>query len=264
MDNDCNGSVDDGIAMLTWYDDDDGDTFGGHPNLRPAPSRPGPSRRLVDSDDDDADVNPLVREVCNGYDDDCDGDTNDDDGGVDPTTQVQWFRDADNDGYGDDAAIIEACESPGRCFILENGDCDDTGPGVNPDGNEVCNLRDDDCDALVDDADPSRIDPAGQTEFFTDADLDGYGFNVADPGLPVRSRGRSRTTTTVTTPSPRPPSSAIGSTMATSTALAPVRWWRRTVTRRVRERRPSGTDINDADRLEFPGNSTGNSRRRLR
>src|SRR5688572_25509642 len=28
-DNDCNGAVDDGIALQTWYEDADGDTFGG-------------------------------------------------------------------------------------------------------------------------------------------------------------------------------------------------------------------------------------------
>jgi hypothetical protein len=39
---------------------------------------------------------------------------------------------------------------------------------------ERCNLFDDDCDGLVDDADPS-VDPRDQFEFYADLDNDGYG-----------------------------------------------------------------------------------------
>lgn len=253
VDNDCNGSVDDGIAMLTWYDDDDGDSFGGHPNLPTCAQPPGTVAQAGDCDDDDAEVNPLVREVCNGYDDDCDGDADDDDGGVDPTTQVQWYRDADDDGYGDDTAMVEACEAPSAVFIRENGDCDDARPVVNPDGNEICNLRDDDCDGFVDDEDPS-IDPAGQTQFFSDGDLDGYG----DPtSLTLACRPIPGAVTNDDDCDDTEPTATVvrdwfhdgdfdgvgaGPVVATDCYSPGF------------GNAPSGTDCNDADPLQFPGN----------
>jgi formylglycine-generating enzyme required for sulfatase activity len=47
-------------------------------------------------------------------------------------------RDADRDGY---------CAGP-----RSNEDCDDRDPSVHPGAREICNYRDDDCNALVDDA----------------------------------------------------------------------------------------------------------------
>jgi len=51
-------------------------------------------------------------------------------------------------------------------------DCDDGNGSVFPGAFEVCNSIDDDCDALVDDADSGRT---GGTVFYRDADGDGYG-----------------------------------------------------------------------------------------
>ena len=45
---------------------------------------------------------------------------------------------------------MSACEPPVG-LVLDNTDCDDDRMGVNPDAEEACNGRDDDCDGAVDD-----------------------------------------------------------------------------------------------------------------
>jgi len=47
------------------------------------------------------------------------------------------------------------------------GDCDDTRASVNPNGTEVCNGLDDDCDGSVDEGVTAR--------YYRDSDSDGYG-----------------------------------------------------------------------------------------
>jgi hypothetical protein len=58
-----------------------------------------------DCDDLDENVHPGATDPCNGVDDDCDGEV-DEDGGTD------WYADADGDGFGDAAAVATACEAP--------------------------------------------------------------------------------------------------------------------------------------------------------
>ena len=82
-----------------------------------------------------------------------------------------YYGDADGDGYGDPANTTEACAAPAG-YVTDNTDCDDTNAAVNPGATEVCNGIDDDCDTLVDDADP---DCAGMTTYYQDADGDTYG-----------------------------------------------------------------------------------------
>jgi hypothetical protein len=54
-------------------------------------------------------------------------------------------------------------------FLASAGDCDDTNPAVNPDADERCNGRDDDCDDAVDEG----ATDAGT--WYGDGDGDGYG-----------------------------------------------------------------------------------------
>jgi hypothetical protein len=177
-DNDCNGRVDEGNAFVPWYPDQDGDGYGVTLDAVIACEAPDVSyvRTGNDCDDLTGDVSPLSVEVCNqGVDDDCDGLADDDDPGVDPTTMVRWYLDSDGDGFGDDAVFRDYCNTPsGIPGVREPGDCDDERAAVNPDEQEVCNRRDDDCDGLTDDLDPS-IDPATQDTYYSDGDGDGFG-----------------------------------------------------------------------------------------
>ena len=110
----------------------------------------------LDSDNDGV----LVGEDCNDLDAEILG----------PKT---WYKDVDEDGFGDDEIVI-ACEVPEGSWSLEGGDCDDTQDIVSPATPEICDGQDNDCDGLIDD-DDEDVDTATGIRFFLDADEDGYG-----------------------------------------------------------------------------------------
>lgn len=61
-----------------------------------------------------------------------------------------WYPDLDEDGYGDrKAEPITACDPP-TGHLEDHGDCKDDVPSIHPMATEVCNDRDDNCDALID------------------------------------------------------------------------------------------------------------------
>ncbi len=119
----------------------------------------------LDCDDDDAAVNPDAQEICNALDDDCDGDFDDDDASLEPGA---WYRDGDDDGYGEQLATAQGCDVPDG-YATEGGDCDDSDPTLYPGAEEVCDGIDQDCDDEIDD------DATGDTTWYLDADEDGYG-----------------------------------------------------------------------------------------
>ena len=148
-DDDCNGIVDDDYALnaTTWYPDADGDGFGDA--LAPAMACDALADHVTDgSDCDDADaaVNPAATEMCNGVDDDCDGELDEDD-----ADDVQtWYEDADGDGYGDPAVSEVACAGPAG-YVLDGTDCDDAEDDTHPGAPDVCgNGVDDDCSGAAD------------------------------------------------------------------------------------------------------------------
>ncbi len=140
-DTDCNGTVDD----PHWWPDTDGDGFG-DPDGKTLVSCDQPAGHAddaLDCDDTDFAVHPNASEWCgDGVDNDCDGET-DEDESVDATT---WYEDADGDGWGNAAATTRACEQP-EGFLADHGDCDDTDPTVSPSATETWyDGVDEDCD----------------------------------------------------------------------------------------------------------------------
>jgi len=121
-----------------------------------------------DCDDENADVNPAASEVCDGLDNDCDGE-------IDEEVLSAWYADADTDGFGDPAGLLEACDVPSG-YVADNTDCDDANGSVFPGADEYCNDLDDNCNGVVDE------DPVDVLQWFPDADADGYG-----DGTPVES-----------------------------------------------------------------------------
>ena len=76
---------------------------------------------LPDCDDFDAEVNPGADEYCDGIDNNCDGQVDND--AVDAQT---WYADLDDDGWGDELNWVLACEMPAG-YTSNYGDCDDNG-----------------------------------------------------------------------------------------------------------------------------------------
>jgi hypothetical protein len=168
VDDDCDGHIDpaDAVGAPTWYADSDGDGYGNPTVGAAACTQPaGAAADATDCDDSDPTAHPGGTEVCGGRDEDCDGTTDE----LDAVGTVPWYADADGDGFGDPADTLDACAAPAG-YGADATDCDDADPDVNPDGIELCDGIDDDCDTTIDEDD--AVD-AGT--WFGDGDLDGYG-----------------------------------------------------------------------------------------
>ena len=63
-----------------------------------------------------------------------------------------WYRDADDDGYGDPSDARTECSQPAG-YVDNDSDCDDNVPDLNPAAAEVCNGIDDNCDGQIDEGD---------------------------------------------------------------------------------------------------------------
>jgi large repetitive protein len=175
-DDDCNGFTDDDDPGLsdasTWYLDHDSDGYGDEDHPQDSCSQPaGYVADNTDCQDLWYMMSPAVQEICDGFDNDCDGLVDDADTDTDAASLLVFYADTDEDGYGDPASPAEACEQPAG-YVESAEDCDDQVQAVSPEGVESCNGTDDDCDGLVDDDDPDAI---GETEWFLDHDYDGYG-----------------------------------------------------------------------------------------
>ncbi len=161
IDDDCNDLVDDAVGDL-WYTDADGDTYGDA--ATEAQSCEGEGDQVADAtdcDDTNAAVHPDADEICDGLDNDCEGD-------IDEDVLLTFYEDADTDGFGDASSTASACEAPSG-FVSDATDCDDTQAAVSPDADEVCNDIDDDCDGDIDD------DAIDASVWYLDDDSDGHG-----------------------------------------------------------------------------------------
>ncbi|HJN77665.1 MAG TPA: putative metal-binding motif-containing protein [Myxococcota bacterium] len=163
IDDDCDGEIDedDATDAGTWYRDADEDGFGDSSVASSSCEQPsGTADNGADCDDLDPNTYPEAAERCDEVDNDCDGE-------VDEDVTELWYEDSDNDGWGGEATL-DACDPP-EGYSARTGDCDDTSASVNPDGTEVCNDVDDDCDG---DTDEDAVD---FSTWYEDGDSDGFG-----------------------------------------------------------------------------------------
>ncbi len=163
----------------------------------------------TDCNDEDAAIHPDADEVCDGADNDCDGEMDEDDASDAET----WYADSDADGYGDPDTTQTSCNQP-AAHVSNDSDCDDADPRFHPgaaeddctdpvdyncDGSvgyadadsdgfaacedcndadaavaeaseEICDGADNDCDGTID-----EDDAVDAPTWFLDADADGYG-----------------------------------------------------------------------------------------
>ena len=157
---DCNDGDSSVNPDSIWYIDIDGDGFGTAAYFLAQCQSPS-GYVLNDSDCDDGDllVNPNATEVCDGLDNDCDGDVDDDDSSLDSTSASLWYEDQDGDGFGDALIFQSGCVQPSG-YLLDDNDCDDNDASINPNGTEICDGLDNDCDGI---GDPSSLLGTGST-----------------------------------------------------------------------------------------------------
>jgi hypothetical protein len=175
IDQDCDGTADNGLATLNYYVDADGDGFGRSGATATASCKAVAGSVTNDGDCDDARsaIRPGVTEVAgDGLDQNCDG-------------QELCYVDADSDGYRNGSTVTVSADAD--CFDLGEAlatapdtDCNDLVGAIRPGVTEVAG------DSVDQNCDGSEL-------CFVDADRDGYrvagggtvlslNLSCADPG----------------------------------------------------------------------------------
>lgn len=177
------------------YRDLDGDGFGTPEDssiLCPAP--PGYVANATDCNDSNAHAYPGAPEICDGADNQCPGDSGS--GSIDegfelgvpcaagtgacarsgvtvctadgagtvcdatPGAPATFYRDQDEDGYGDPATTIVQCSAPAG-YVSAGGDCNDADPQAHPGITETCDGTDSNCNGMLDDGCDGFCDSPG-------------------------------------------------------------------------------------------------------
>jgi hypothetical protein len=174
LDDDCDGEVDE-FVTTTYYADLDQDGFGDVNNTIASCSVPNgfttdtsdcddsaityldvdgdgfginqivPCGVILNTDCDDANssIYPGVNEQCNLIDDNCDGITDNN------VVYVNYYADADSDGFGNSGLSVLACVQPVG-YINNNDDCNDADSLINPNAIEIeGNDIDENCDGQL-------------------------------------------------------------------------------------------------------------------
>ena len=162
LDDDCDGLTDEG------YLDEDGN---GVPDCLDK-DKDGDG---VLNEDDCAPLDPKAfpgnPEVCDGVDNDCDGNTD----GVDLPGCVVYYVDIDKDGFGVNTGQLCLCAATGDHAATKGNDCNDNDATIHPDKAEICgNGKDDNCSGTAD-----EDGAAGCVTYFLDNDKDGFGVGQA-------------------------------------------------------------------------------------
>lgn len=165
LDNNCNGDSDEGLAFVPYYEDKDGDGYGSSATVVLSCDPAAPAGYVAndrDCNDADSTLNPGAAEVCDGFDNNCNGVADED------IPQNTYYRDADGDGFGAAAQTFFTCAAAPAGYVANDDDCDDANANFNPTAREVCDGLDNNCDGVADEGLPT-------VTYYRDADGDGFG-----------------------------------------------------------------------------------------
>ena len=127
-----------------------------------------------DCNDANPSVHPTASEVCNGFDDNCNGMTDES-----LPTSI-YYPDCDADNFGQSALpsprgcappmMAPSCTmpSPTAQWVTTAGDCNDAAPSINPGATEACNGIDDNCNGMIDEG-------VSHSSYYPDCDGDHFG-----------------------------------------------------------------------------------------
>ena len=163
----------------SWYGDADGDGYGGTEEVPSCDPTDESVSNNLDCNDDDFFIHPDGIEICDGIDNNCNGDVDDEDALLDTFTTIPHFVDDDEDGYGSDALLGYFCPSYSTGSLV-SGDCDDTDSSIHPRAIDKNDDIDTDCDGTVGTMNAHRFTEGWNSPF-------GGGFGLKTDFAPIGS-----------------------------------------------------------------------------
>jgi hypothetical protein len=150
IDDDCDMVTDEGLTVLSYYPDVDGDGYGASGATAQNSCAPvsGKVTNNTDCNDSNLNIRPGATEICNGLNDNCVN-------GIDEGLPTQnYYVDADTDGFGAAGSSAQASCGPVSGRVTNNTDCNDASSAIKPTASEICNGIDDNCAGGADEGNP--------------------------------------------------------------------------------------------------------------